>query len=193
MFLPKGAGEGGRFHPKLYLFDGERESSVIVGSANLTGAGLETNHEASLWLRGEPDDDVVGAIRDGFELLWGDPYAVALNDQIRIDYQNAKRARDRALAQVVQLEEYRTWSAARERGPSAGPAGEPAVADGHQPVELRDLSAARPLGRRGVGQDRAGPARRRDRVLHHRSARPRRAGGGRRTCLTITGLDATSY
>jgi hypothetical protein len=112
VFLPKGAGEGGRFHPKLYLFEGERESSVIVGFADLTGAGLETNHEASLWPRGEPDDDVLGSIRDGFELLWTSPRAVALTDQIRGDYQHAKRARERALAQVVQLEEYRTWSAA---------------------------------------------------------------------------------
>jgi hypothetical protein len=37
---------------------------------------------------------------------------VALTDQVRTDYQQAKRARDRALAEVVQLEEYRTWSAA---------------------------------------------------------------------------------
>src|SRR5712691_5805155 len=63
VFLPKGAGDGGRFHPKLYVFEGERESSVIVGSANLTGQGLETNHEASLWLRSEPNDETLRSIR----------------------------------------------------------------------------------------------------------------------------------
>jgi HKD family nuclease len=112
VFLPRGVGGAGRFHPKLYVFEGERESSVIVGSANLTGAGLETNHEASLWLRGEPDDDTVGAIRDGFDLLWASPRAVALTEQVREDYQQAKRARDRAMAEIVKLDDYRKWNAA---------------------------------------------------------------------------------
>jgi PLD-like domain len=46
VFLPTSVGDRARFHPKLYVFEGRDESSVIVGSANLTGAGLETNYEA---------------------------------------------------------------------------------------------------------------------------------------------------
>jgi HKD family nuclease len=112
VFLPHGVGGAGRFHPKLYVFEGERESSVIVGSANLTGAGLETNHEASLWLRSEPDDPALGAIRDGFELLWSSPRAVSLTERIRADYQEVKQARERARAEVVKLDDYRRWNAA---------------------------------------------------------------------------------
>src|SRR3989304_9152933 len=36
------------FHPKIYLFQGKRETTGIVGSANLTGGGLMTNFEANV-------------------------------------------------------------------------------------------------------------------------------------------------
>ncbi|HLD05284.1 MAG TPA: phospholipase D family protein [Candidatus Nanoarchaeia archaeon] len=36
------------FHPKIYLFEGEKESKVIIGSSNLTERGLFNNVEASI-------------------------------------------------------------------------------------------------------------------------------------------------
>lgn len=36
------------FHPKIYLFQGKRETTGIVGSTNLTGGGLITNFEANV-------------------------------------------------------------------------------------------------------------------------------------------------
>lgn len=36
------------FHPKIYLFEGNDKSILIIGSSNLTGRGLFTNIEASL-------------------------------------------------------------------------------------------------------------------------------------------------
>jgi HKD family nuclease len=36
------------FHPKIYLFEGNLKSILIIGSSNLTGRGLFTNIEASL-------------------------------------------------------------------------------------------------------------------------------------------------
>jgi len=38
------------FHPKIYLFEGDKEIKLIVGSSNLTGRGLFTNVESSLLL-----------------------------------------------------------------------------------------------------------------------------------------------
>lgn len=36
------------FHPKIYLFQGKRETTGIVGSTNLTGGGLMTNFETNV-------------------------------------------------------------------------------------------------------------------------------------------------
>lgn len=36
------------FHPKIYLFEGNHKSILIIGSSNLTGRGLFTNVETSL-------------------------------------------------------------------------------------------------------------------------------------------------
>lgn len=36
------------FHPKIYLFEGDKEIKLIVGSSNLTGRGLFRNVESSL-------------------------------------------------------------------------------------------------------------------------------------------------
>ena len=36
------------FHPKIYLFEGNKTSVLIIGSSNLTGRGLFTNIETSL-------------------------------------------------------------------------------------------------------------------------------------------------
>jgi len=36
------------FHPKMYLFQNKKETTGIVGSANLTGGGLMTNFEANV-------------------------------------------------------------------------------------------------------------------------------------------------
>ncbi|MGO7175356.1 phospholipase D-like domain-containing protein [Rhizobium ruizarguesonis] len=40
------------FHPKVYVFRRGADTSVIVGSANLTSGGLRKNHELSILLRG---------------------------------------------------------------------------------------------------------------------------------------------
>jgi len=36
------------FHPKIYLFQGKKETTGIIGSTNLTGGGLMTNFEANV-------------------------------------------------------------------------------------------------------------------------------------------------
>ncbi len=82
---------------------------MIVGSANLTGAGLATNHEASLWLRAAPDEPIIGAIADSFGLLWNSPRAVPLTEPVEREYERARRARRDAVAEVTELEAYRRW------------------------------------------------------------------------------------
>jgi HKD family nuclease len=44
------------FHPKIYLFEGDKEIKLIVGSSNLTGTGLFRNIESSLLIEFDIDD-----------------------------------------------------------------------------------------------------------------------------------------
>ncbi|MCK5168429.1 MAG: phospholipase D family protein, partial [Bacteroidales bacterium] len=44
------------FHPKIYLFEGEENITLIVGSSNLTGKGLFGNIESSLLVEFEIDN-----------------------------------------------------------------------------------------------------------------------------------------
>ena len=46
------------FHPKIYIFEGEKQCCIIVGSSNLTSSGLFQNIEASLMLEFEMSNEV---------------------------------------------------------------------------------------------------------------------------------------
>lgn len=56
------------FHPKVFLFRNAGSAVLAVGSNNFTGAGLRTNIEAALTLRGALSDD---SITDAIEVLAG--------------------------------------------------------------------------------------------------------------------------
>nr|WP_302478117.1 phospholipase D family protein [Ruegeria atlantica] len=62
---------GSVFHPKLYLFRNEEEARLIVGSNNLTAAGLYANVEAGLQLDTALTDDVVTDAMNALE-SWRD-------------------------------------------------------------------------------------------------------------------------
>ena len=51
------------FHPKIYLFEGENDTTLIVGSSNLTARGLFGNIESSLMVEFKNDNP------DGIKLL----------------------------------------------------------------------------------------------------------------------------
>jgi hypothetical protein len=99
----------------LGVFDGTKQSSVILGSANLTGRGLESNYEAGLWLRADPNDPLLDAAAQAFTLLWESPRALPLTEPIRKQYQAVQATRKAALAQVFQLAEYRRLAGELQR------------------------------------------------------------------------------
>lgn len=47
------------FHPKVFLFSNDEEAHLLVGSNNMTGAGLETNVEAALSFSGILGDETI--------------------------------------------------------------------------------------------------------------------------------------
>jgi len=44
------------FHPKIYLFEGDKEVKLILGSSNLTRGGLFTNVESSMLIEFDSKD-----------------------------------------------------------------------------------------------------------------------------------------
>ncbi len=76
------------FHPKIYLFEGDRSAEVIIGSSNLTAQGLFANVEASVHLRLdlalETDRAVVQQLKDQFKGLfdYSDPNLKKLDDDL---------------------------------------------------------------------------------------------------------------
>ena len=57
--------DGSTFHPKLYLFYGDKSAAAYYGSSNLTSGGLETNFEGGVLLRFQFPQD-----RDSFDALF---------------------------------------------------------------------------------------------------------------------------
>jgi HKD family nuclease len=81
------------FHPKVYLLRNEADARLIVGSNNLTGAGLYVNTEAGLQLDAPLTDPLIQDARTALA-AWRDPDtglakrldATLLNDLIRLGY-----------------------------------------------------------------------------------------------------------
>ena len=84
------------FHPKIYLFEGNDKSELIIGSSNLTSQGLFTNVETSLLVsidnRVEDDRKIVEQLKDYFKELFDftDPNLKKLSKKIIADLVKAK-------------------------------------------------------------------------------------------------------
>lgn len=86
-----------RFHAKIYLF-GEH---ALVGSANLTDAGLMQNREASIVINSGDDPDLMDELRIFFSELWD--AAAVLTPQI-LEAFSTSRSRAAALARELKEE-----------------------------------------------------------------------------------------
>jgi hypothetical protein len=81
------------FHPKVYLLRNDADARLIVGSNNMTGAGLFVNTEAGLQLDARLNDPLIRDARTALA-AWRDPStgmakrldATLLNDLIRLGY-----------------------------------------------------------------------------------------------------------
>ena len=76
------------FHPKIYLFEGNSKSVVIVGSSNLTTQGLFVNVEASLKLKIDHTDTsdmaILAQVKHYYDGLYNlsDPNLSPLSDSV---------------------------------------------------------------------------------------------------------------
>ena len=84
---------GTTFHPKVYLLRNDADARLIVGSNNLTGAGLYVNTEAGLQLDVAANDPLIEEARAALA-TWRDPStglakrldATLLDDLIQLGY-----------------------------------------------------------------------------------------------------------
>jgi HKD family nuclease len=91
------------FHPKVFIFEGS-EPRVIVGSANMTGGGLLTNHESSLMIRDEWGEISTG-IKSQIEQLIESKQIVEANPAILNEYERRQavyKAHERLMKWRVQ-------------------------------------------------------------------------------------------
>jgi len=75
------------FHPKVYLFSNQQDAKLIVGSNNITEAGLFVNVEASLEVEAPIDDSVISNAKAALA-DWRDPslkLALALDSDLLSD------------------------------------------------------------------------------------------------------------
>ncbi len=76
------------FHPKIYLFEGEHFSQLIIGSSNLTSQGLFANVEASIHLEllnhVEEDMKVITELKQRFQGLFdfSDPNVKCITSEL---------------------------------------------------------------------------------------------------------------
>ena len=61
------------FHPKIYLFRNDQRARLIIGSNNITEAGLFTNTEVSLQIDAELPDNVIVEMRLRYSIVAGSP------------------------------------------------------------------------------------------------------------------------
>lgn len=96
------------FHPKVYLFEGDTHSELIVGSSNLTAQGLFANVEASVHIQFdhalEADRVTLQQLKDGFSGLFdfSDPNLQKLSVDLIIKLVGAKLVPTEAERKILQ-------------------------------------------------------------------------------------------
>jgi HKD family nuclease len=85
------------FHPKIYASRKGKRFQLLSGSANLTNGGLNTNHEASIFLEGNISSEIWKEVSLHFQFLISNPISEPVNKNIleeyAIFYEKAKRKR----------------------------------------------------------------------------------------------------
>jgi HKD family nuclease len=84
----------GCFHPKIFYFQSGAKAEAIVGSANFTKGGLETNLEASVYVKGAAEDAFFEQVRD--QLARYAPLHLPITRKLADSYRRQSEAADKA-------------------------------------------------------------------------------------------------
>lgn len=81
----------GDLHAKVYLFDDEDISTIIVGSANLTFQALTCNKEWNVLFRSFPEGDMIRQIRKEYDDAWNDPLTTPVTEDWISEYERYRK------------------------------------------------------------------------------------------------------
>jgi len=77
------------FHPKIYAISGKSGTTVLIGSANLTGGGMLSNHEASAQVD-DPDCKLMNAVTKHLDQLVDDGEVIELTHSRLDEYERLR-------------------------------------------------------------------------------------------------------
>jgi HKD family nuclease len=91
------------FHPKIYLFEGPKEIKMILGSSNLTSAGLFTNVESSMIVEFDTTDKegltLLSEVKNYYKSLFNfsDPNLFKISSSVITEFYSQKIIPDEAI------------------------------------------------------------------------------------------------
>ena len=91
------------FHPKMYMVRSGNIGHLVIGSANLTGGGLETNHELSVYHRCSVNDPIWLKATAHFDACILPQHADVLSERIISIYRTFYKKQQQATKDVKQF------------------------------------------------------------------------------------------
>ncbi|MFL9483967.1 hypothetical protein ACI6Q2_14405 [Chitinophagaceae bacterium LWZ2-11] len=91
------------FHPKMYLIKSGQVGHILIGSANLTSGGLDTNNECSLYYQCNVTEDIWINVLNYFNNLILPENADLLNDRIISIYRKYHKSQKKINEQSQQF------------------------------------------------------------------------------------------
>lgn len=77
-----------RFHAKMFVFNGDNKSAILVGSSNITQGGLKNNSEANLLLEADSWYPAIKNANSYFDWLW--QHSLPLTSTVLMTYKEDK-------------------------------------------------------------------------------------------------------
>lgn len=75
------------FHLKSYMFEGEKDVTLLIGSNNISARAFGLVHEMAMEVSSSKDGYIVYEYQNSFEEIWNSPSAVDLNEDFIKEYQ----------------------------------------------------------------------------------------------------------
>lgn len=97
VYYPQNGDAG--FHLKTYLFEGDNENTLLIGSANISGRAFGVVHEMAVEINSEDKGYIVEEYKEVIDSLWNDPKTEKLSQELIDRYTEIYNEKKKAAAQ----------------------------------------------------------------------------------------------